>query len=103
MDFSVSVTRDDLDSALKLIKKNNKGKKPFDLTLEFCGSTLRLESLFATVEIQVTGRAIASITLPGQIMLRLRETFPNKNPLQVSLSGTTLKIESLSMPCRVNA
>lgn len=103
MDFNVSVARDDLDSALKLIKKNNKGKKTFDLTMVFAGSTLQIETLSASVEIPVTGKARASITLPGQIMLRLHDTFPNKNPLNLSLSGATLKIESLSMPCRVNA
>lgn len=88
MNFDIITAAEDFDAALKQINKWNKGKKPFDLTLEFDGASLQLATALVTLSIPAKGQADVSIGMPGkQIHLRLE--------------GAVLKIETLSMPCTI--
>ncbi len=101
MNFDLHVSRVAFDSALKQIKKANKGKKPYDLLLEYDGSSVLLVTPFVTMPVPATGSADLIISLPGQVMVRMYGTFPVVESLHFSLSGTSLKIGRLTLPCTV--
>jgi hypothetical protein len=101
MKFEIDASREEFDNALKLVKKANKGKKPFDLVLEFDGASLLLDTPLVTLPVSATGSADVKIGLPGQMMVRLYGTFPAVESLRFCLNGSSLKIDRLTMPCTV--
>lgn len=100
MNFDVVIPTDDFDAALKQINKWNKSKKPFDLTLEFDGTSLQLATALMTLSIPANGQADVRIGMPGKVMVRMQGAFAGKQ-IHLRLEGTTLKIETLSMPCTI--
>ena len=101
MNFDLNVARVDFDNALKQVKKANKGKKPFDLFLEYDGSSLLLVTPFVTMPVPAPGSADVKILLPGQVMARMYGTFPSVESLRFTLSGKSLKIDRLTLSCTV--
>ena len=101
MAFDVKVSRMDFDNTLKLVKKFNKTRKPYDLILDLAGDTLLLITPVATLQLLAMGAADCRIQLPGQVVVRMLGTFPNVEFLQFKLEGTALKIGRLTMTCTV--
>lgn len=101
MNFEIDASREEFDHALKQVKKANKGKKPFDLVLEFDGASLLLDTPLVTLPVSATGSADVKIGLPGQVMVRMQGTFPSVESLHFSLNGASLKIDRLTMPCTI--
>jgi hypothetical protein len=99
MNFDITVSGEDFDKALKQIMKFNKGRKPFDLTLEYDGTSLLLVTTPVTIPIPATGSADVKIVLPGKSITGLRGLFPAI--LRFTLNGNALKIDRLTMPCTV--
>jgi hypothetical protein len=100
MNFDIVIATEDFDAALKQINKWNKGKKPFDLTLEFDGASLQLVTALVTLAIPANGQADVRIGMPGKVIVRMQGAFPVKQ-IQLRLEGTILKIETLNMPCTI--
>lgn len=101
MNFDITVSREELDLALKQAKKFNKGKKPFDLILKFDGTSLLLETPVATFQASGAGSADVSIVLPGRMMILMLGTFPNIDSLSIRLKGSSVIIDRLTIPCRI--
>jgi hypothetical protein len=99
MHFDITVSREEFDNALKQVKKNNKGKKPFDLILKFEGTSLLLETPMATFSASGTGSTDVGILLAGRMMILMQGTFPSVDSLHFRLEGSSLKIERLTIPC----
>lgn len=103
MAFDITVSREEFDLALKQVKKFNKGKKPFDLIMKFDGTALLLETPMATFSASGTGIADVCIVLPGRMMILMQGTFPTSDTLAFRLDGASLKIDRLTIPCKVVA
>lgn len=101
MAFDITVLSEEFDLALKQAKKFNKGKKPFDLILRFDGTALLLETPMATFSASGTGMADVSIVLPSRMMILMQGTFPTSETLSFRLVGSSLKIDRLTIPCKV--
>lgn len=76
MNFDIITAAEDFDAALKQINKWNKGKKPFDLALEFDGASLQLATALVTLSIPAKGQADVSIGMPGKVMVRMQGPSP---------------------------
>jgi hypothetical protein len=100
MNFDIIIPTEDFDAALKQINKWNKGKKPFDLTLEFDGVSLQMATALVTLSIPANGQADVRIGMPGKVMVRMQSAFPGKQ-IHLRLEGAILKIETLNMPCTI--
>lgn len=101
MNFDLNVLREEFDNALNQIKKANKGKKPFDFVFAYDGVSVILDTPFATIPIAATGSADVKIGLPGQVMVRMQGTFPATESIRFLLNGSSLKIDRLTIPCKV--
>ena len=85
--------------SLAALKRTNKGEKAFDLMLQLSGANLNIITSFTTISIPATGTADAAVVLPGHLIMKMYSTFPKSEAVNFSLSGTQLKIGTLSMPC----
>lgn len=101
MNFNISVQREQLDHALKQTKKANKGSKPFAIKLSFDGNDLTLLTRHSAITLPATGCADVTVGLPGRVVTRLADTFPELDQIQLCLSGTSFKIGRLAIPCTV--
>lgn len=88
-------------SSLAALKRTNKGEKTFDLILQRSGLQLSIITSFTTISIPATGTSDAAVVLPGHLIMKMYSTFPKSETVSFSLSGTLLKIGTLSMPCTV--
>jgi hypothetical protein len=87
--------------SLAALKRTNKGEKVFDLMLQRSGLQLHLITSFTTISIPATGTSDAVVFLPGHFLMKVYSTFPNTGTVHFSLSGSSLKIDTLSIPCTV--
>lgn len=101
MHFDITIFREEFDLALKQVKKFNKGKKPFDIVLNFDGSSLLLETPMATLQASGNGSSDVQLILPGRMMILMLGTFPTADVLHFRLDGSSLKIDRLTIPCGV--
>ena len=87
--------------SMAALKKTNKVTKEFDMKFQLNGEMLNLVTSFTTIAIPATGTADVTVILPGHILMQMHDTFKNKEKLNFNLSGSSFKIDTLSLPCTV--
>jgi len=87
--------------SMAALKRTNKGAKEFDMRFQQNGEMLNIITSFTTIAIPATGTADVAVILPGHILMQMHDAFQNKESLSLILSGSTLKIDSLTIPCSV--
>lgn len=83
------------------LKRTNKGAKEFDMRFQLNGDMLNIITSFTTIAIPATGTADSAVILPGHILMQMHGAFANKETLNITLSGSAIKIDTLTLPCSV--
>ena len=78
------------------------GKGTFDMTLKLDDDFLLMVTPLASLPVGAYGKADVQIQLPGHLMIKLMGTFPAES-IRFYLNGPSLKIDRMTMPCKIIA
>jgi len=99
--FDVTVDRKELRAVLERISLLNKGKKPYQLVMDFEADMLTLITPKVTKALPACGLATVQIQTAGAVLVRTAAAFPESKTIRFLLDGDHIRIDRLSLPCKV--
>lgn len=103
MPFNISVSKDDLEIAIKTITKKARARDPNVFEMSYQNGVLTCQSLDALLGIPANGTWAAPIAVSGFAMKKIATQLPAKNPLNLRYEDGRFFIEGFSIPASITS
>jgi hypothetical protein len=101
--FSLTVRREELQEALKILAKVVKPKQAGKAVFTFSAGFLEIKLPGSMMRVPAEGTWLGAVKTGGREVLRLSQQVPEEDPLPLLVKNGRLYFSGFSLPCTVEA